>query len=87
MPLFSSLVSLFVAVAASAVLAVASVADVNAIELAVHSVLIEFAVGHTAGNAAIDILCHVNPPCPYYWQFLKKYSKGLTNAAFFDTIK
>lgn len=56
-PLFFS-VSLLIAVAASAMLAVAGVAHVNAVEFAVHSVLIEFTIGNPAGNAAIDLFRH-----------------------------
>lgn len=61
-PLFSfRLVSLLVTVAASAVFAVAGVADMNTIEFAVHSVLIELAIGNAAGNAAVDFSRHFRP--------------------------
>ena len=61
--------SLLVTVAASAILAVAGVADVNAIELAMHAVLIEFAVGYAAGNTAIDVLTHVHSSLPLLLAF------------------
>ena len=52
------LVSLFVAVAASAVLAVTCAANVNAIKLAMHTVLIVLAVRNAAGNTVVNIFRH-----------------------------
>ena len=46
------------AVAARAVLAVTGVSYVNPVKFAVHSVLIEFAIGHSAGHTAVDFMSH-----------------------------
>ena len=56
--LFFSLVSLLEAVAASTMLTVAGVANVNLIELAMHAVRIELALRYAARNAAVDIVTH-----------------------------
>ena len=47
------------AVAASAVLAVAGVSDVNGRELAVHAVAVVLTVCHPAGDAAVDSVLHI----------------------------
>lgn len=50
--------SFLIAVATGAMFAVAGVADVNAVEFAMHSVLVELAVDDAAGNAVVDLFCH-----------------------------
>ncbi len=70
-PLFFS-VSLLITVAAGAVLAVAGVSDMNAIQFAVHSVLIEFTIGNPAGNAAINLFRHFRSSLPVFWANLMK---------------
>ena len=47
------------AVAAGAMIAVASVADVDGRELAVHAVAVVLAVCHPAGDAAVDSVLHI----------------------------
>ena len=58
LPLFFRLVSFLIAVAAGAMLAIASVADVDAVEFAVHSVLIELAIDDAAGNSVVNLFRH-----------------------------
>jgi len=68
-----SLSSLLEAIAASAMLTVARVADVNAVKLAVTAVAVESAFGDAAGHAAINFLFHNATSCYQYSPFCKKY--------------
>ena len=67
------LYALLKTVTASAVFAVASVAHMNGVQLAVHTVLIETALCNTAGNAAVDFVFHSPLLDFYYAQFFKFY--------------
>ena len=55
--------------------AVAGVSDVDGRQLAVHPVAVVLAIGHAAGDAAVDI-CHVAPSFHgEYVRILQKYQK------------
>ena len=72
LPLLSALTE---AVAASTVFAVAGIPDANGRKRAVHPVAVVSAIGHTAGNAAVDVL-HLPPPyADSIVKFCKKYPK------------
>ena len=45
--------------------AVAGVADVDSVELAMHTVLVETAIGHAAGYAIVDFVFHISPLLPF----------------------
>ena len=68
--------------------AVASIAHVNGIQLAMHTVLIETAIGHAAGYAAIDFVFHISPSfCLIMCGFAKNIKRGLTKYGSSVTIK
>lgn len=61
-----ALLSCLKAVAAGAVFAVASVADVDLVEFAVHAVGIVTAFAYAARYAAVDFTFHDRPSFPYF---------------------
>lgn len=64
--------SLAEAVATSAMLAVAGVADVDRIEFTVHAVRVIQTIRNAAGHAAVYIMRHTLPPFFLFFTFLKK---------------
>ncbi len=76
---FMRLSALLIAVAASAMLAVAGVAHMDPVQLAVHAVLVKTAFGDPAGNPSVDLMFHIALLLPYYAPFPEFYRKRLTN--------
>ena len=68
------MLSLRIAVAASAVFAIAGTANVNLIELATHAVAVVLAISNTAGNAAVHKTFHIPLLFLYFSHFNKKYT-------------
>lgn len=62
------------AVAAGAVFAVASVADMDPVQLAVHPVAVESAFRHAAGYALVHFKCHDGPSSLVVFPFFGKIS-------------
>ena len=60
--------ALLVAVATGAVFAITGVADVDPVELTVHAVLVETALGDAAGNSLVDLF-HIPLLLPYFAPF------------------
>lgn len=68
--------------------AIASVTDVNAVEFAMHAVLIVTAFGYAAGYAAVDFTFHFRPSFPIILNdFAKFILHGLTNPSLFSKIE
>lgn len=67
---FIPLVPVLETVTAGAVAALADVSDMDLVELAVHSVLVETALRHAARYAAVQFVVHDSSSfLPYYAQF------------------
>ena len=76
------LFALFEAVTARAMLAVAGIAHMDLVELAHHTVAVEPAIGHAAGDSAVDRMFHIPLLCLQYVRFFGNYIDKRTFAVY-----